>query len=54
MLTLRGFIGDDPHLVLRLKEQAGWNQTAADLDRFRKLSPEGCFVAQWDGERVAA
>src|SRR5918996_4576668 len=52
MLTLRGFIDDDPQLVLRLKEQAGWNQTAADLERFRKLSPEGCFVAQWDGQPV--
>jgi GNAT superfamily N-acetyltransferase len=52
MLTLRGFIDDDPQRVQRLKEQAGWNQTPADLDRFRKLSPEGCFVAQWDGEPV--
>lgn len=52
MLTLRGFIDDDPPLVQRLKEQAGWNQTPADLERFRKLSPEGCFVAQWDGASV--
>jgi predicted N-acetyltransferase YhbS len=52
MLTLRGFIDDDPQLVLRLKEQAGWNQTPADLERFRTLSPDGSFVAQWDGEPV--
>jgi GNAT superfamily N-acetyltransferase len=52
MLTLRGFLDDDPPLVLRLKEQAGWNQTPADLVRFRTLAPEGSFVAQWDGEPV--
>jgi len=34
---------------IRLKEIAGWNQTAADWERFLEASPEGCFVAEHDG-----
>jgi ribosomal protein S18 acetylase RimI-like enzyme len=34
---------------MRLKEIAGWNQTAADWNRFLEASPEGCFVAGLDG-----
>jgi GNAT superfamily N-acetyltransferase len=34
---------------MRLKEIAGWNQTAADWKRFLEASPEGCFVAEEDG-----
>lgn len=52
MLTIREFGEDDSLLLLRLKEQAGWNQTPADLARFRRLSPEGSFVAAWQGEQV--
>src|SRR5262249_42879586 len=29
---------------------AGWNQTEADWGRFLQASPEGCFVAEWNGE----
>jgi GNAT superfamily N-acetyltransferase len=36
---------------MRLKEIAGWNQTAADWKRFLEASPEGCFVAE-EGGRV--
>jgi GNAT superfamily N-acetyltransferase len=35
---------------MRLKELAGWNQTAADWERFLDSSPMGCFVAESDGE----
>jgi ribosomal protein S18 acetylase RimI-like enzyme len=35
---------------LRLKELAGWNQTAADWNRFLNASPQGCFVAEVEGE----
>ena len=38
---------------MRLKEQAGWNQTEADWLRFLDLEPDGCFVAEWNGEPVA-
>jgi GNAT superfamily N-acetyltransferase len=38
---------------LRLNQLAGWNQTAADWNRFLKASPGGCFVAEVDA-RVCA
>lgn len=52
MLTLRQFLDDDVDLVIQLKEQAGWNQTVADLLRFRRLSPEGSFIATWEAQSV--
>jgi GNAT superfamily N-acetyltransferase len=39
----------DVLLGMRLKEQAGWNQTEADWRRFLDLAPDGCFVAELDG-----
>jgi GNAT superfamily N-acetyltransferase len=42
----------DVPLGMRLKEQAGWNQTEADWRRFLDLEPEGCFVAELDGQPV--
>jgi ribosomal protein S18 acetylase RimI-like enzyme len=35
---------------MRLKEIAGWNQTAADWERFLKANPDGCFVAEAGGQ----
>jgi GNAT superfamily N-acetyltransferase len=43
----------DVPLGMRLKSQAGWNQTEADWRRFLDLEPDGCFVAELDGEPVA-
>lgn len=37
---------------MRFREAAGWNQTEADWERFLGLEPEGCFVAEVDGEVV--
>ncbi|MGB8295229.1 MAG: GNAT family N-acetyltransferase, partial [Polyangia bacterium] len=37
---------------MRLKEIAGWNQTQEDWERFLRASPEGCFVAEWNGQVV--
>ena len=34
---------------MRLKESAGWNQTAADWERFLRAGPDGCFVAVAEG-----
>jgi GNAT superfamily N-acetyltransferase len=34
---------------MRLKEIAGWNQTAADWERFLEASPQGCSVAEHEG-----
>jgi len=39
----------DLALGMRLKEQAGWNQTEADWLRQLDLQPAGCFVAEVDG-----
>ncbi len=35
---------------MRLKEIAGWNQTLEDWQRFLAADPEGCFVAEWNGQ----
>jgi len=35
---------------MRLKEIAGWNQTSEDWERFLEAEPEGCFVAEWNGQ----
>lgn len=43
----------DIPLGMRLKMQAGWNQTEADWHRFLQLGGEGCFVALWDELPVA-
>ncbi len=37
---------------MRLKELTGWNQSAADWERFLTASPEGCFVAEAEGRVV--
>ena len=42
----------DVSLGMRLKQQAGWNQTEADWRRFLDLQPDGCFVAELDGAAV--
>src|SRR5262245_45326262 len=42
----------DVPLGMRLKQQAGWNQTEADWRRFLDLEPDGCFVAELDGAAV--
>jgi len=37
---------------MRLKDIAGWNQTKEDWERFLQAEPEGCFVAEWNGQVV--
>jgi ribosomal protein S18 acetylase RimI-like enzyme len=49
MIQVRGMTFEDLSLGLRLRQQAGWNQTAADWARFLSLQPDGCFVAEIDG-----
>jgi ribosomal protein S18 acetylase RimI-like enzyme len=43
---------DDLPFGLHLSEAAGWNQTAADWQRFLDLQPDGCFVAEYRGAAV--
>jgi ribosomal protein S18 acetylase RimI-like enzyme len=49
-MRLRTMTKHDIPAGLRLKELAGWNQTAADWNRFLDASPQGCFVAEADGK----
>jgi len=52
MIHVRTMLLADESLGLRLKTQAGWNQTSADWCRVREMEPEGCFVAELDGQGV--
>jgi GNAT superfamily N-acetyltransferase len=45
-MRLRVMTSADIPAGMRLKERAGWNQTAADWRRFLESSREGCFVAE--------
>lgn len=44
-------LGDVPE-AMRLIDVAGWNQTAADWERFLSASPEGCFAAEREGRVI--
>jgi len=50
MLSIRLMTADDLPFGMYLKDQAGWNQTAADWRRFLALEPTGCFLAEVDGQ----
>jgi GNAT superfamily N-acetyltransferase len=52
VIDIRRMTAADIPLGMRLKEQAGWNQTVADWQRYLDLEPEGCFVAELDREAV--
>ncbi|NQT13957.1 MAG: GNAT family N-acetyltransferase [Planctomycetes bacterium] len=52
MLHIRTMTATDVALGMRLRYQAGFNQTEADWRRFLDLAPDGCFVAELDGEPV--
>ncbi len=49
-MRLRTMTKADIPAGMRLKDLAGWNQTPDDWERFLDASPEGCFVAEADGE----
>jgi len=51
-LRLRTMTFEDIPSALRLKDAAGWNQTAADWTRFISASPEGCFVMECNGDVI--
>src|SRR5438105_11990396 len=52
MIRIRRMTAADVPLGMRLKEQAGWNQTEADWQRCLDLQPDGCFVAEWNDTPV--
>ena len=47
---LRPLLETDLPFAHRLSRAAGWNQTAADWQRFLDLGQGGCFLAEHDGE----
>jgi GNAT superfamily N-acetyltransferase len=52
MFSLRLMTAGDISLGMRLRQQAGWNQTEADWRRCLELQPDGCFVAESEGVPV--
>src|SRR5207249_1685387 len=48
-LILRHLRPEDLAFADSLRELAGWNQTLDDWRGLLELSPEGCFLAEWDG-----
>jgi GNAT superfamily N-acetyltransferase len=52
MTRIRPMTTGDLRLGLKLTHQAGWNQMEADWLRFIQLWPEGCFVAELNGNAV--
>ncbi len=50
MIHIRPLMPVDLPAGLHLSGQAGWNQTEADWQRFLALQPDGCFVAEWEGD----
>lgn len=49
-LTIRPLTAADVDFALALKDRAGWNQLRADWLRLIALDPEGCFLAETDGQ----
>ena len=50
--AIRTMIETDLASALMLSTSVGWNQTAADWQRMLMLEPDGCFVAEEQGEIV--
>jgi GNAT superfamily N-acetyltransferase len=50
MIRLRTMTKSDIPSGMRLKEIAGWNQTAEDWMRFLDTNEGGCFIAEVDGK----
>jgi predicted N-acetyltransferase YhbS len=51
-ISIRLMTADDVPMAMVLKTEAKWNQVEADWLRFLDMQPDGCFVAEVDGEPV--
>lgn len=51
-LRIRLFETTDLAFADSLRALAGWNQTPDDWLRFLNHQPDGCFIAEWDGQPV--
>jgi GNAT superfamily N-acetyltransferase len=49
LLSIRAMTVTDIPFGMRIKQQAGWNQLEADWRRLLELQPDGCFIAELDG-----
>lgn len=49
-IRLRTLNEGDLDFANQLREIAGWNQTLEDWRRFISLSPDGCFIVEWNGQ----
>ena len=52
MPHIRPLTAADLPTAMVLKTEAGWNQLEAGWRRFLSMQPDGCFVAELDGEPV--
>jgi len=48
--SIRVLVEPDLGFAHELSRLAGWNQTRRDWERFLALAPEGCFLAECEGE----
>ena len=51
-LRIRLFQATDIAFADTVRALAGWNQTKDDWLRFINHQPDGCFIAEWDGQPV--
>jgi GNAT superfamily N-acetyltransferase len=51
-LHIRPMTPADIPFGMELKTLAGWNQTKGDWRALLRYTPEGCFVAEWEGRPV--
>ncbi|MEN9576117.1 MAG: hypothetical protein RL514_3972 [Verrucomicrobiota bacterium] len=51
-LRIRVFEKTDFEFADSLRAIAGWNQTKDDWMRFLNHQPDGCFIAEWEGQPV--
>jgi len=52
MLNLRTMLSKDLGFAQYLTETVGWNNSISDFERLLYYEPEGCFVAEQNGEPV--
>ena len=48
-IAVRSMTASDLLFADSVRALAGWNQTLDDWQRLLTLSPEGCFIAEWNG-----
>jgi GNAT superfamily N-acetyltransferase len=52
MIGFRVMTEDDLGFFMKLMDMVGWGMTPGDYERILRFSPEGCFMAEQDGEEL--